>query len=319
MDAAAQLPAAADVTPPQTNTAPPPLPATNTISVPESVPAHKLPVPPDVPAKVVTTEASKPEPPPTPEKSVQQTLPKPSKTPDARVDDLVNSAEVGESKLNLKLIIGVLLGFGLLAGGGYWFVAKERTVASLSDVTPMQPPAVQAPPDLVQQAPTINVQKPEPETTPAVIGVPVPTLSDMPPESTPTSLPVSTESVATAPSTANAVVVSPRTDSTSKKTAKTNKITTDTTAREDVKGLPMQPAVREPPTRTEPPSPRFQPVSQTLDEQFKRRLAAECEQGFAGLFCREKLRFSICDGRWSENPAPGQSVCKGASTNKSAN
>lgn len=54
-------------------------------------------------------------------------------------------------------------------------------------------------------------------------------------------------------------------------------------------------------------------AQKTLDEQFNERVSTECGSGLGGLVCHEKIRFAICADKWSENPAAGQSACKGAS------
>lgn len=53
----------------------------------------------------------------------------------------------------------------------------------------------------------------------------------------------------------------------------------------------------------------------TLDDEFRDRGNTECSSGIAGLLCREKLRFALCAGKWSEAPASGQATCKNASSN----
>ena len=50
--------------------------------------------------------------------------------------------------------------------------------------------------------------------------------------------------------------------------------------------------------------------SGSIDDQFRQRSAAECPAGGSGFFCREKLRYRLCNGRWSSNPQPGQSTCQ---------
>lgn len=50
----------------------------------------------------------------------------------------------------------------------------------------------------------------------------------------------------------------------------------------------------------------------TIDEQFNERVRAECASGFGGLICHEKLRFAMCNDKWSDNPPTGQSTCKTA-------
>ena len=50
----------------------------------------------------------------------------------------------------------------------------------------------------------------------------------------------------------------------------------------------------------------------SIDQQYEQRAAAECPSGGGGFFCREKIRYQLCNGRWSENPPPGQVMCRKA-------
>lgn len=51
-------------------------------------------------------------------------------------------------------------------------------------------------------------------------------------------------------------------------------------------------------------------AEKTIDEQYNERAAKECKTGFFGLFCRETMKLKLCDGKWTENPPQGQSLCK---------
>ena len=46
-----------------------------------------------------------------------------------------------------------------------------------------------------------------------------------------------------------------------------------------------------------------------IDEQY-RIGAKDCHGGFLGKSCRHKIRVRLCEGLWSPNPSPDQSVCK---------
>ena len=50
----------------------------------------------------------------------------------------------------------------------------------------------------------------------------------------------------------------------------------------------------------------------TIDQQLEIRGAAECPAGGSGFWCREKIRYQLCNGHWSHNPPPGQSMCQRA-------
>ena len=74
------------------------------------------------------------------------------------------------------------------------------------------------------------------------------------------------------------------------------------------------PEVIAPPAPEPAPAPKPPPRIKTVDEVFNERLSAECSSGLGGLICREKLRFAVCDGRWSQSPPPGQTICRGTPT-----
>jgi hypothetical protein len=48
----------------------------------------------------------------------------------------------------------------------------------------------------------------------------------------------------------------------------------------------------------------------SIDEIYNERAAAECERGFLGLVCREKVRWSLCEGRWTPDEVPSMTVCR---------
>ncbi|MCX7041800.1 MAG: hypothetical protein NT117_03760 [Gammaproteobacteria bacterium] len=47
----------------------------------------------------------------------------------------------------------------------------------------------------------------------------------------------------------------------------------------------------------------------TPDRIYEQRRGA-CPGGFLGSTCRKKLRYELCDGRWSDSPPAGESVCE---------
>lgn len=56
--------------------------------------------------------------------------------------------------------------------------------------------------------------------------------------------------------------------------------------------------------------------TKTLDEAYRERISTECPQGYIpGLMCREKVRWQLCEGKWSSEPVPGQIICKGTAIN----
>jgi hypothetical protein len=50
-----------------------------------------------------------------------------------------------------------------------------------------------------------------------------------------------------------------------------------------------------------------------IDQIYNERATAECSRGALGLICRETLKLKLCDGKWTDAPPPGDSLCKQAS------
>ena len=70
--------------------------------------------------------------------------------------------------------------------------------------------------------------------------------------------------------------------------------------------------------KAQPPkvaSPKPKSTEPTLDERFAEQVRARCEKLAIPLICREKIRFEICNGRWSETPPAGEQVCLQHETN----
>jgi hypothetical protein len=76
----------------------------------------------------------------------------------------------------------------------------------------------------------------------------------------------------------------------------------------------QQPAIPAPTLASPPPQVAAATVSAekspTVDEQYNERADKECGRGIAALLCREQLKMKLCDGKYSENPAAGQTLCK---------
>ncbi|MBK9393447.1 MAG: zinc-ribbon domain-containing protein [Uliginosibacterium sp.] len=51
------------------------------------------------------------------------------------------------------------------------------------------------------------------------------------------------------------------------------------------------------------------PKARTIDELYEERIGSECSRGAFGHICRESVRLTLCSGKLSDNPPPGQSVC----------
>ena len=58
------------------------------------------------------------------------------------------------------------------------------------------------------------------------------------------------------------------------------------------------------------PAPVAYPDQKTIDEQYNIGAATKCKAGFFGLVCRETLKTKLCEGKWTETPSAGQSLCK---------
>jgi hypothetical protein len=73
------------------------------------------------------------------------------------------------------------------------------------------------------------------------------------------------------------------------------------------------PAKAQPAPKAEAPKPTA--AGKSLDEVFNERITAECPQGFfPGMACREKVRWQVCEGKWSPDALPGQATCKSGGT-----
>ena len=73
---------------------------------------------------------------------------------------------------------------------------------------------------------------------------------------------------------------------------------------------PVPETVAEPPTEPAPaPAPVEPEAPRSIDQIYNARAAAECEKGFKGLLCRERIRLRLCDGKWTDNEAPGMRIC----------
>ncbi|HEY9103898.1 hypothetical protein [Chitinimonas sp.] len=48
----------------------------------------------------------------------------------------------------------------------------------------------------------------------------------------------------------------------------------------------------------------------SIDEQYNRRVAAECARGLFGVVCRDRIKNELCKGRFSNQPPPGETRCK---------
>jgi hypothetical protein len=55
--------------------------------------------------------------------------------------------------------------------------------------------------------------------------------------------------------------------------------------------------------------------AKSIDDLYAEQTKAECDKLAISLFCREKIRLALCDGKWSPTPPAGQTACVGQSAN----
>jgi hypothetical protein len=61
------------------------------------------------------------------------------------------------------------------------------------------------------------------------------------------------------------------------------------------------------------PSPPNASTEPTIDETYRAKLQSECN---GGVMCGEPIRWKLCDGRWTADPPPGQTICRAAGTSR---
>ena len=301
MEAAVQVPVADEKIPALSDVASV-SPAAEAATLPERVAQALERAPTPLPDKVATPLASEPTTAPVPADAAHEPLLERSPEPEAKMKNLTGNAEGGTPQSNLKLIISGALGAVLLVVGGYWFVTQKKTAEpSLATTTSAPSSAAPTPSVAVPQLAVSEPPKAESEAPPAIAN--------------PTTIaePTLTQPVVTAPAPAPASTVKPNVVVPPMKTAAVKKKSAESPAHDVVKTEPLKSVAAAPPVVAEPPPPP-KPVVRSIDEQFSSRAAAECAKDFTWLICREKIRFSVCDGKWSENPPAGQSICKGVAT-----
>jgi hypothetical protein len=67
---------------------------------------------------------------------------------------------------------------------------------------------------------------------------------------------------------------------------------------------PRESLVPRAPLQTAPLSGRA-----SIDQQYAEQTARLCSSGMSGLRCRDTVRRRLCNGRWTNTPPPGQTVC----------
>jgi hypothetical protein len=48
----------------------------------------------------------------------------------------------------------------------------------------------------------------------------------------------------------------------------------------------------------------------SIDELYRQRAAERCDEGLAGLLCRQRLRFELCKGKWTQEAPSGMEICR---------
>jgi ribosomal protein L40E len=47
-----------------------------------------------------------------------------------------------------------------------------------------------------------------------------------------------------------------------------------------------------------------------IDELYRQRTAERCDEGLYGLLCRQRLRFELCKGKWTQDAHSGMEICR---------
>lgn len=74
------------------------------------------------------------------------------------------------------------------------------------------------------------------------------------------------------------------------------------------------------PERAQAPERGYKKVSKTaglrtsapraIDELYRQRAAERCDEGLYGLLCRQRLRFELCEGKWTQDAHSGMEICR---------
>lgn len=210
----------------------------------------------------------------------------------------VLSANQQPNKTNAKVAYALIpLALVLALGGFYWWKSTQTenptAAAPAAASTPAAvTPEVAAPPPPEPVAPQPPAVTTDPTPAPAMAPAPAPQKQE-PEKQAPAKLP--NVAVKPAPPEKRPAAEKP------------------VAARPQVQApaAPPAPVVEKQQPKTEPPKPAA--PAKTLDEAYNDRITAECAQGFfPGMACREKIRWQMCDGKWSPDALPGQATCKGA-------
>ena len=234
--------------------------------------------------------------------------PAPKRSLESAVDStstLPSAGGTGNSKS--KIIAGALAGvIAIAVGGGWWIHSRGND----------EPPVRVADSGSASSVSTSQASAPAPEAKP---------------DSTSASLPAQTSASPPSPMVASAPILAPAPVPAVQAPQRpmptpsqpSSKVATPTVAKEHTAAQRQKPATNNAPNTTTVPqieqhasstssqvTPQLKSVARTIDEQYNDRAAKDCERGFPGLLCRERLKLALCDGRWSETPPAGQELCK---------
>ena len=192
----------------------------------------------------------------------------------------------------------------IVGGGIYWWMANTtKTEIPQPAATPVSPsvmPAVVAP----------LTPASAPTESPSAPVAPVAHLPE--PVSAPAQAPVATATPA-APPAVKAVPVAPvKPKEPKQEPQKMPASSSQPDSTEKGKGVTHAPAVS-PKVAVPAETTKREAPAKTVDELYNERITAECSQGFfPGFACREKIRWEVCQGKWSPDSLPGQTTCNGA-------
>jgi cytoskeletal protein RodZ len=218
-------------------------------------------------------------------------------------------------KANFKAVYALIPFAIVIAGGIYWWKSNSaQTAIHPSSEMPtssveIQVPAAVSPPN-PKSAPTAESA---PNPAPVPTSEPASQIPAIPEsEPSPAEAPV-TKAVSAAPVLRKVPPVAPANSQHAKR--ESAKVPA-ASAKPDTAGKSVG-MVNPPVASAQPPAKAVVPKSaapaKTLDALYQDRITAECPQGFfPGFACREKVRWQVCDGKWSPDAIAGQTTCKGS-------
>jgi hypothetical protein len=199
----------------------------------------------------------------------------------------------------------------LLAAGLVWWIWSSQqppAEALPAKAPPAETPPAETPPVETPPVETPPVETPPAETPPAETPPPLP-----PPPPVDTNQPVALNAAEAARLSAQ-LQSGPQPASCRAGSAKIRKDNNLTAKQAVAIARQAWPDLCAPPPKPAVDTPA--PVeSKSLDQLYKERSASECAAGPIGFLCRESLRLTMCHGKWTDTPPPGQSMCRQAHQN----